>query len=197
MGEQIKKYEKCSRFEMDLSNPSPDPLDQFRKSVRERHILCDQLEAVADDLPHVIDLRKICSAAQFLKIKLPVYHRDERECLFPMLRHRARQETDIVPVLSQMQFFQVDDEGYASEVVDLLSAMMSGSAPGAPAGNGYLLRGFFQNYRRYLSWQSLFVLPLAGRVFCGEDLRELYRNIQKNRRLAHGPAIYLEPTSCT
>lgn len=195
MGERLKNYQPYRWRVKKRRSPGLDPLDQFQKSVHERHVLCDQLEAIADDLPHVIDLRQIRSAIQFLTIKLPVYHSDERECLFPLLQHRALQEQDIAPLLSQMQMFQVDDEGYAFEVIDLLSAMSSGSAPGVPEGNGYLLRGFFQNYRRYLSWQSLIILPLANKVLDSEDLATLYHDVQKSRRMATTPLIYLEPTA--
>jgi len=195
MGERIKNYQPCRRRAKNRRSPDPDPLNHFVKSVHERHVLCDQLEAIADDLPHVIDLRQIRSAIQFLTIKLPVYHSDERECLFPLLQHRALQEQDIAPLLSQMQMFQVDDEGYAFEVIDLLSAMSSESASGISDGNGYLLRGFFQNYRRYLTWQSLIILPLATKILDHEDLAALYHNMQKVRRTATTPLIYLEPTA--
>jgi hypothetical protein len=171
-----------------------NPLDLFQGSVSEREFICDQLEAIADVLPRRACINRILSAMQFLRLKLPAYHRDERDCLFPLLKRCAPQSFGLGPILAQLQNCQVDDEDYALEVADLLE-QISGNETVANADTaGYMLRGFFQVYRRYLAWQKLTILPMAASAFGADDLEELYSTIHWTRRSAGPPTLYLLPT---
>jgi len=190
MGKRTENHEPCR-----VDEAGVPPLDLLAETVREREHVCDQLEAIADDLPRGTDIRRIRSAMQFLKIKLPAYHRDERECLFPLIARHASQSQDIAAIIAQLQIYQIEDEGYADEVIDLLAEMEKEAMQRTPEAAGYLLRGFFQNYRRYLAWQRLTILPLAHRVFRLKDLDELGKSLRWNRRTASSPLIYLEPTA--
>ncbi len=165
-----------------------DPLALIEGSVGEREFVCDQLESIADDLPNRIDVRRALSAMQFLRIKLPVYHSDERRCLFPLLKQRAPHSSGIVPIIAQLQSHQIEDEDFAHEVAEFLEDLSTEPVIRNPDASGYLLRGFFQSYRRYLGWQKLMVLPLANRVLSREDLDHLFAAINFNRKSApdHG-----------
>ena len=144
-----------------------------------------------------IDVRRALSAMQFLRIKLPVYHSDERRCLFPLLKQRAPHSSGIVPIIAQLLSHQIEDEDFAHEVAEFLEDLSTEPVIRNPDASGYLLRGFFQSYRRYLGWQKLMVLPLANRVLSREDLDHLFAAINFNRKSAEAPTIYLEPTVCT
>lgn len=172
-----------------------NPLDLFEGSVGEREFVCDQLEAIADYLPNRIDIRRVLSAMQFLRIKLPVYHRDERNGLFPLLKRRAPRSSGIEKIIARMEICQIDDEDYAQEVVELLEALAGDNLIANPTAAGYLLRGFFQGYRRYLAFQRLTILPLAGRVLTGADFADLFDAVQSSRRMMETPVMYLEPTA--
>jgi len=194
MGEQTIRREHTLRHGNDASVVAVNPIDLFEGSVSEREFVCDQLEAIADDLPNRIDIRRILSAMQFLKLKLPAYHRDERHCLFPLLKRRAPRSFGMNQIAAQMQSFQIDDEDYALEVAEMLDLIAEKQTMDNPDATGYMLRGFFQSYRRYLAWQRLAILPLATRVLRQDDLNELFEAIHWNRRTAGPPPLYLLPT---
>jgi hypothetical protein len=194
MGEQNIRQDLRSRHGNGACAVAVNPIDLFEGSVSERDFVCDQLEAIADDLPTRIDIRRILSAMQFLRLKLPAYHRDERHCLFPLLKRRASQSFGMNRIAAQMQAYQIDDEDYALEVADLLDRVADTQTIDNPDAAGYMLRGFFQSYRRYLDWQRLTVLPLAASVLSQADLDELFESIHWNRRTAGPPPLYLLPT---
>jgi len=191
MGERIDNQDTGLRIGDDAQSEPLNPLDLLEGSVSERDFVCDQLEAIADDLPNRVDINQTLSAAQFLKLRLPAYHRDERECLFPLLKRRAPRSMGMNRIVLQLQTFQIDDEDYALEIVETLESLADDPAVGNPDAIGYMLRGFFQSYRRYLAWQRLTILPLAGSLLREAELEELSAAIRWCRRSAGSPAIYL------
>jgi hypothetical protein len=47
---------------------------------------------------------------------------------------------------------------------------------------GYMLRSFFESYRRHIAWENTIVLPLARARLTGEDLDKLGRAMAGHRR---------------
>lgn len=170
-----------------------NPLTLLADTVGEREMLCDQLEAIADSLPNSLDRTVVLSATRFLRHKVPAYHRDERDCLFPMLERRAPQSFGMNGIAMMMQNCQVDDEDYAFELADILETLADQQRVGNPDATGYMLRGFFQSYRRYLAWQRLTILPLAAHVLSAKDLENLLEAIYWTRSAGGPPKLYLVP----
>lgn len=170
-----------------------NPLDLFAGTVGEREMLCDQLEAIADSLPNCVDRGTVLSATRFLRHKVPAYHRDERDCLFPMLQRRAPRSFGMNQIAVMMLSCQVDDEDYAVELADMLETVVVQQPVRNADATGYMLRGFFHSYRRYLAWQRLTILPLAAHVLSSADLSELLEAIHWARRGGGPPPLYLVP----
>lgn len=195
MAERIKWPSEARSGNDGESSMHANPLTLFAGTVGERETLCDQLEAIADSLPNSLDRAAILSAARFLCHKVPAYHRDERDCLFPMLERRAPQSFGMNRIADMMQNCQVDDEDYALELADMLETLVEQQPVGNPDATGYMLRGFFQSYRRYLAWHRLTILPLASHVLSAEDLKNLLEAIHWTRSAGGPPKLYLVPNN--
>jgi hypothetical protein len=49
---------------------------------------------------------------------------------------------------------------------------------------GYMLRGFFERYRRHVHWENTLVMPLARLRLTADDLTTLQAQMSENRRQA-------------
>ena len=48
---------------------------------------------------------------------------------------------------------------------------------------GYMLRSFFESYRRHIHWENVVVLPLARARLTREDIEELGAAMSRHREL--------------
>ena len=48
---------------------------------------------------------------------------------------------------------------------------------------GYMLRGFFEAYRRHIEWENRVVLPLASNKLDADALKKLAKVMIKNRSI--------------
>ena len=48
---------------------------------------------------------------------------------------------------------------------------------------GYMLRSFFESYRRHIHWENAVVLPLARARLTREDIEELGAAMSRHREL--------------
>jgi len=96
---------------------------------------------------------------------MPRHHREEEEALFPLEEHAS-------------------DEGFAEELVDILERLEQGEPADNPNMLGYMLRGFFENYRRHIHWENTVLIPLARRRLTAADVRELLERMQRLRAAA-------------
>ncbi len=150
-----------------------DPIDVLDNEHADHHRLCDELETVADGLPDEIDPNLCASIIKTLRFDVPVHHRDEEDVLFPMLASRALPEDGIADILQQLNLEHAADESFATELIDHLELMAAGGRPDNPNMVGYMLRGFFEGYRRHLVWEQSVILPLARRRLSHEDMKQL------------------------
>ncbi len=160
-----------------------NPLDVLEFEHRRLTLLCDVLECIADELPGVPYPPLCALAARILKCELPVHHMIEEDCLFPILKRRVRPEDKLDAVLVQLADEHGADNAYASELIEVLEAMAKGKMPENPGMVGYMLRSFFQSYRRHMGIEDRLLLPLARARLTEEDLRDLLASIV-NVRLA-------------
>ena len=62
-------------------------------------------------------------------------------------------------------------------MLESLEALGKGQGVTNPNMVGYMLRGFFESYRRHLHWENAIVVPLARARLTREDIEELERTI--------------------
>lgn len=143
--------------------------------------LCDALERIADGLPDDVD-RKLCAwVASNLQYDLPLHHRDEEAGLFPLLRSRALPEDRLEDILARLEREHEADTGFAGEIAESLDCLGRGQPVPNAEMVGYMLRGFFECYRRHIHWETVLVMPLARKRLTSDDLAALGNAMALNR----------------
>ena len=132
------------------------PLDMERAHT-EKLRLCDELETVADGLPHKVE-RALCLAiAERIVPMLRESHAYEEEFVFPAFAAAAPAigETSI----RRLKAEHVEDECAAQDLADILFAIGHGSAIDNPEALGFMLRAFFEAMRRHVAFELEHVMP--------------------------------------
>lgn len=150
-----------------------DPIGYFEAQHMRHREMCNILESIADSLPDLVDCRLCGSLAGILRVDLPAVHRSEEVALFPLIELRAEPDDGVAGMLARLRQEHAIDEGYAQELGDLLDTLSGGVRPDNPDMIGYMLRGFFESYRRHVVWEQAILLPLARRRLTGADLQQL------------------------
>jgi hemerythrin-like domain-containing protein len=158
------------------------PLDLIEHEHLLQAQLCDSLERIADDLPDNVDRRLCMKVIDSLKFEMPLHHRDEELGLFPLIEKRALPNDNINDVLARLALEHATDESFASELLESLEGLGEGRRLKNPDMVGYMLRSFFESYRRHILWENAIVLPLARSRLTGEDLQELNRAMVSHRQ---------------
>lgn len=164
-----------------------DPIDRLEQAHAFHAGLCDMLEAIADSLPDEVDPLQCRQALTSLQIELPLHHKDEEVGLFPLLERRARPKDNLSEHLAQLSLEHATDESFADELSQELDSLSRGERPHNPNMLGYMLRGFFESYRRHLHWENTVLLPLARKRLTEADLDVLAKTMQRHRSTSNGP----------
>lgn len=167
-----------------LSRFAHNPLDMIANAHAVEVQMCDAMERIADSLPDEVDRRLCAQVASCLQYDLPLHHHDEEEALFPLLRKRALPEDGLEGILERLAAEHSSDNDFASEIAEALQTLGQGGRPANPEMLGYMLRGFFERYRRHVLWENTLVMPLARARLTPEDLEELQSRMNENRRQA-------------
>jgi hemerythrin-like domain-containing protein len=167
------------------SNPlARNPLDMIASAHAVQVEMCDAMERIADGLPDDVDRRLCAQVASCLQYDLPLHHHDEEEGLFPLLRARAKPEDGVDQILERLTSEHSSDNDFASEIAEALETLGQGGRPANPEMLGYMLRGFFERYRRHVHWENQLVMPLARLRLTSDDLDQLAARMNENRRHA-------------
>jgi hemerythrin-like domain-containing protein len=167
-----------------LSPLARNPLDLIANAHAVQVEMCDAMERIADGLPDEVDRRLCARVASCLQFDLPLHHHDEEEGLFPLLKRRARPEDGADQILERLAAEHSSDNDFASEIAEALETLGQGGRPANPEMLGYMLRGFFERYRRHVHWENHLVMPLARLRLTREDLDALQARMNENRRQA-------------
>jgi hemerythrin-like domain-containing protein len=159
-----------------------NPLDVIAHAHALQVQMCDAMERIADGLPDDVDRRLCAQVASCLQFDLPLHHHDEETALFPILRERVLPQDDLEHILDRLASEHSSDTDFASEIAESLEHLgQSGRAPN-PDMLGYMLRGFFERYRRHVHWENTLIMPIARRRLGPEDLEALSARMEMNRR---------------
>lgn len=161
-----------------------NPLDEIAHTHAVHLQLCDAMEKIADGLPDEVDKRLCAQLVSCLQYDLPLHHSDEEEGLFPLLLARAEPSDGLEQVFERLTSEHQSDTDFASEIAEALEAMGRGERPENAEMMGYMLRGFFERYRRHVHWEDALVMPLARRRLTEDDLETLSQLMESNRARA-------------
>jgi hemerythrin-like domain-containing protein len=120
--------------------------------------LCDELEAIADDLPSRVDRLQCLTVASSLVPLLRECHRFEEEIVFPVFA-RAQDGEKIVARLTSEH---LEDDCAAEDLSEVLLAHGHGRPIENPEAFGYMLRALFESMRRHIAFERDHVLPAVG-----------------------------------
>lgn len=160
------------------------PLDYIFADHFRHRTLCRILDEIAEDAEP--DLEKTAVALDFLTTDFGSHILDEEEDLFPLLRRRSTPEDDIKAILGRLSEEHANDKINAEEIVERLSAILSG-ADRKDTGSGFrdLLKRFTANERRHLTAENAIVLPFARARLNEDDLRKLGKHMAARRGLEY------------
>jgi hemerythrin-like domain-containing protein len=158
------------------------PLDLIEHEHLAQAQLCDSLERIADDLPDNVDRRLCRKVIDTLQFEMPLHHRDEELGLFPLIERRALPDDNIHDILARLALEHATDESFAGELLESLEGLSEGRKLKNPDMVGYMLRSFFESYRRHILWENAIVLPLARARLTREDLDELSQAMVGHRQ---------------
>lgn len=161
-----------------------NPLDMIAHAHAVQVQMCDAMERIADGLPDDVDRRLCAQVASCLQFDLPLHHHDEETALFPLLRERAVPEDRLMEILDRLASEHSSDTDFASEIAESLELLGQSGRSGNPDMLGYMLRGFFERYRRHVHWENTLVMPIARIRLTLEDLAALSAQMETNRRQA-------------
>jgi hemerythrin-like domain-containing protein len=159
-----------------------NPLDMIAHAHAVQVQMCDAMERIADGLPDDVDRRLCAQVASCLQFDLPLHHHDEETGLFPILRLRALTEDGLDQILDRLAAEHSSDTDFASEIAESLELLGQGRRSTNPDMLGYMLRGFFERYRRHVHWENTLVMPLARNRLNAADLEALAARMESNRR---------------
>jgi hemerythrin-like domain-containing protein len=171
---EVPASEKQSSF-------ARNPLDVIASAHAVQVQMCDAMERIADGLPDEVDRRLCAQVASCLEFDLPLHHHDEEFALFPLLRRRALPEDGLDGILDRLAAEHSSDNDFASEIAEALDTLGQGGRPQNPEMLGYMLRGFFDRYRRHVQWENTLVMPLARLRLTRDDLEALQAQMNQNR----------------
>ena len=160
-----------------------NPLDLIEHDHDRQARLCDILEQIADGLPADVDRRRCLEAATALRYDLPLHHLDEEKGLFPLLRKHAAQSGKLTVITARLSSEHSADESFAEELTEALEALSATGSTRNPEALGYMLRGFFESYRRHILWETEILLPLARQTLTPGDLEDLSASMAKHRQI--------------
>lgn len=150
-----------------------DPIDFLFAEHDAHEKFCKTIEEIADGLPNNVNRALAMEAAGVLKIELPLHHRIEEIALFPLVIKYAAVDDNMAEIVEHLKQEHAVDEGFSEELIEVLETLGAGHVPENAEMVGYMLRGFFENYRRHLMWENNVVLSLARRRLPPKALGEM------------------------
>ena len=130
-------------------------------------LLCDELERIADDLPHKVQRALCLSIAARIVPMLKHSHAYEEEVVFPAFAAAATTPAVGDASIRRLKAEHVEDECAAQDLADVLFAIGHGSAIDNPEALGFMLRAFFETMRRHIAFEREHVMPVLARHIPG------------------------------
>ena len=159
-----------------------NPLDMIAHAHAVQVQMCDAMERIADGLPDDVDRRLCAQVASCLQFDLPLHHHDEETGTLPDSQAAgAGWTTGLIEILDRLAAEHSSDTDFASEIAESLELLGQGSRSANPDMLGYMLRGFFERYRRHVHWENTLVMPLARIRLNAADLEALAARMESNR----------------
>jgi iron-sulfur cluster repair protein YtfE (RIC family) len=130
--------------------------------------LCIALEKIADGLPASGQRCGTARILPFLDQAFTMHVLIHDKCLFPMVRSLAETSDGVELILRQLEFEHASDHGLIVEICSVFAGEACNKGGVETQILGYLLRAFFENYRRHCAWESNVLYPIARKFLVTE-----------------------------
>jgi len=157
----------------DNSSAFEYPLSTVKRLLNEQLEISDRLEHIADGLPHDIDKSACAIVAERLPDLVFVCWQINRDIIFPALLRGGAKSGLSADTAKRLHDERLTDQGYLSEVSELLACLAHGGQIEEANAAGYLLRSFFEISRRAAAFELEYVVPAARRHLTDEELSTL------------------------
>lgn len=166
-----------------------NPLRALARLYQEQLRICIRMELLADSLRGRIDIDECRQLAADIRCSMSFLHSFEEEVFHPLLAERARDRNRSRRTFARLSEEHYADQGFADEIVELLSRLVEDAGDVDPERGGYMLRGFFESVRRHTRFEMDHVLQQARDVLSTGDLARLGKELEAYRMTA--------PVACT
>lgn len=155
----------------------PQPLGQAFLTLLERDQtrllrLCAALEKIADGLPGTGRHRRTGKVLAFLDSAFARHVFLHEKCLFPLISSLEDKKECVELILRELEFEHAADRGLIVEITSAFMGRACGESRLETQMLGYLLRAFFENYRRHCSWERNILYPIVRKHLAGGTPRK-------------------------
>ncbi len=164
-------------------NVRNDPVSMVLSGRKHQREMCEGLELLADQLGNYADQRLCSMLLQFLRLELPVQHRDE-EAVFDLLRGRQAGDSIITGWIEQAVLEHRRHIDYALELAEPLSQLAADGRPKQIEALGYMLRCAFESMRRHLDWEEITLFSGFVQLVDENESQILAAKIARNHSLS-------------
>jgi hemerythrin-like domain-containing protein len=138
---------------------------RFERILDSLNAICDDLEHVADLLPHSVDQQFCLSVARRLPLCVQSAHEFEEKHVFALVGKPRPMVEPSASTLERLRFEHWGDQDYAHDVGHALREFIRVQDKTRTDALAWMLRGFFDGLRRHIAFDRAFILPqIAARA---------------------------------
>ena len=165
------------------------PLSTVTRLLHEQMDISNRLEIIADGLPHEIDQTSCAAIAERIPNLVFVCWQINRDIVFPALVRGGARSGLSAGTAKRLRDERLTDQGYLSEVSELLACLAKGGRIEEANAAGYLLRSFFEISRRAAAFELEYIVPAARRHLSEAELSNLAELLARHRTLVAPPCL--------
>ena len=124
--------------------------------------MCENLELLADSLPHDVDEQNCLVVAKSILPVLKDAHDFEETVVFPALQTQSESKNQLATTLERLKFEHWEDESFAEELRVCLVDFVQNPDYIQVTSISYMLRGFFEGVRRHVAFEREHIMPLLS-----------------------------------
>jgi len=159
------------------------PLSTVTRLLHEQLEISNRLETIADGLPHDIDKSTCAVVAERLPNLIFVCWKINRDVIFPTLVRGGANSGLSADTAKRLHDERLTDQGYLSEVSELLACLAHGGRIEEANAAGYLLRSYFEISRRAAAFELEYLVPAAHRHLTMDELSSLADLLVRHRTI--------------
>ncbi len=162
------------------------PLMSFARLLREQLRVLDELERVAEALPHVFDRQGCADLVAGVPGILSVVQEVSECVIYPALLEKATHHHFTQETAARLCDEHLVDQIYACEVSEFLSDWAENHATDDLDRTAHLLRGLVERARPTMAFELKHVLPLARKHLTRKDMYQVSRMLSEHQFVRAG-----------